>query len=134
MNIRTKNKRGFIALVSVIIISFILLLGSVTLNLSSFRERFNILDSLYKEKSASLGEACIEEARAILANDQTFVGENNISIGGGNCHYQISSGGKIIIDSSFKNALSFYYVKVALNDPRISIVTLKECAKLSPCP
>lgn len=64
-------KSGFVALMSVIIISAILLILAVTLSSSSIFERYDILSSEMKEKSLSNAEACIDEALLILANDET---------------------------------------------------------------
>lgn len=57
-----KNQSGFIALTSTIIIVLILVTITVIVSLSGFLGRFNILDKEFKEKSASLAEACVEVA------------------------------------------------------------------------
>ena len=130
-----KNKnRGFIALLSVVIISFVLLSAAITLNLSSFHVRFNILDSEYKEISDALASACIEQARLILVNDNSYLGSVDVSIGAETCHYEILAGGEIISSATVNNAFTFYWAEVDLGDPNIPITNFKECANLSTCP
>ena len=57
-----KSDKGFIALMSAIIISFILIVITITLGMSSLFGRFNILDSESKERSYALAEACGDSA------------------------------------------------------------------------
>ena len=58
MTHHSKQDRGFVALISVIIISAILLMLVFTLGVSSFFTRFSALDSEYKRESVALAEAC----------------------------------------------------------------------------
>jgi len=54
--------RGFVALMSAILISAILLILIFTLNISSFFNRFNVLDAEDKRISLGLAEACVNKA------------------------------------------------------------------------
>ena len=57
--INLKNKQnGFVALISAIIIAFMLLAITLTAGLTSIFGRFNVLDAESKEHSSSLAEAC----------------------------------------------------------------------------
>ncbi len=69
MQDRNKKNKGFIALMSVIFISAILLLISVTLSTSSFYERYSILSSELKERSLGNAEACAVEGLLKIANN-----------------------------------------------------------------
>ena len=69
-----KNPKGFIALMSAIIISAILLLVVVSSSFTGFYGRLNILDSELKERSLASAEACVDEAILNLANDPNYVG------------------------------------------------------------
>lgn len=62
MTRRNTQERGFIALVSVVIISAILLALVFTLSVSSFFTRFSALDAEFKRQSVALAEACINVA------------------------------------------------------------------------
>ncbi len=61
------NQQGFIALISAIIISLLLVTISVTVATTGFLSRFNVLDSENKERSLALAEACLDTALLRLA-------------------------------------------------------------------
>ena len=61
-NIFIENNDGYIALISAIIITLILVTITLILNLGGFLGRFNILDGEYKETSIGLAEACVDSA------------------------------------------------------------------------
>ena len=86
-NIR-KNEKGYIALISAIITSLVLLGLSAELSSSSFALRFSSLDSEYKRESLGLAESCANIALLKLAQDPAYVpavGGENVSVGGGSC-------------------------------------------------
>ncbi len=68
------TKKGFAALISVIIISTIILIIAVTLSTSNFYERYDILASEMKERSMANAEACVDEGLLLIAN-----GVNNLA-------------------------------------------------------
>lgn len=70
------TQKGFIALISSIVMSAILLLITTTLSLSSFFTRFTILESEYKEKSSALAEACVDSALVKIALDNAYSPSN----------------------------------------------------------
>lgn len=63
------DERGFIALISVVIIVLILLGTTAALATSGFLNRFNILEGEAKETSAGLALACVEAAKISIARD-----------------------------------------------------------------
>jgi len=64
-----KNKSaGYVALISILLIAFVLLTISVTVGVSGFWGRFSQLDYENKRISASLAEACVEVAVLDLAS------------------------------------------------------------------
>ncbi|OGI57591.1 hypothetical protein A3B85_00765 [Candidatus Nomurabacteria bacterium RIFCSPHIGHO2_02_FULL_37_13] len=130
LKIKTKKETatGFIALMSAIIISAILLLIVTNLSLTGFYRRSNVLDSELKEKSSALAEACIESARLILATDNSFIGNDTVNVGIEICDYKISSGGKIVAHGVAKNAHTFYEAVVNTNIKTIPIISFKELA------
>lgn len=65
-------KRGFVALMSVIIVSAILLILLFTLGASSFFSRFDALDTESKRESLALAESCAYTAMLKLAQDSTY--------------------------------------------------------------
>ncbi len=79
-------QKGFIALISSIVMSAILLLITTTLSLSSFFTRFAILESEYKERSSALAEACVDSALVKIAIDNTYSPSNEIvRVGSDSC-------------------------------------------------
>lgn len=62
-----KSERGYIALVSVLIISLVLLTLAVSVSLTGFYARSNILNSEIKEQSMALAESCVSKAVADVA-------------------------------------------------------------------
>ena len=80
----TQNKNlqsGFIALVSVILISFVLITFVVSIGLSGFLGRSNQLESEFKEQSIASAEACVEKATADLVAGNPTTG--TVTFGGG---------------------------------------------------
>lgn len=82
---------GFIALISVIIISAILLLVATTLSFGGFFGRFSVLEHEFKKKSLSLAEACAEEAKIKLFKDNGYSGNEIVKIGLESCEILSSS-------------------------------------------
>jgi Tfp pilus assembly protein PilX len=72
MIIAKKNQRGFVALISVIIISAVLLFLMVTAAAIAFRGRFNTLDYENKKISVGLAEACVQTAMLKLAQSESY--------------------------------------------------------------
>lgn len=68
------SNRGFIALISAVVISAVLLLIVVSSGLLSINSRSNILDSELKERSDSTADACADEALYQLALDASYPG------------------------------------------------------------
>jgi purine-cytosine permease-like protein len=84
---KQKASSGFIALMSAIIISVILLLITTNLNLTGFYNRSNILDWELKEKSSAVAEGCADLVLLRLASDSGYAGGENIAVSGSDtCH------------------------------------------------
>ncbi len=135
MKRKTSKEKGFIALFSVVIISFVLLLAVISLTFTGFFSRFNILDSESKERSDELASACIEIARLKIALNNSYTGfDNNVSVGTGICGYKVESGGIIRAHACVNKAATFYTVTVDAAIPNIPILSFEENAELSTCP
>src|SRR3989344_3901057 len=74
------TERGFVALMSVIIIGATLLVVVIGASLTGFYSRYNFLDFELKERSASAAEACANQALLELANDATYAGGTTLSL------------------------------------------------------
>ncbi len=84
---KNKNEEGFVALITAIILSLILISITVTLNQSGYLTRSSLLDTEYKERSTALAEACANVALLKLANDPTYqvASPQQISVGTDSC-------------------------------------------------
>lgn len=80
-----RQPKGFIALMSAIFISVILLLIASSGSFTGLYGRFNALDSELKERSSALAEACVDTARINLANDSTYTGSQSVALGESVC-------------------------------------------------
>jgi hypothetical protein len=86
--INYKDQSGFVALLSVIIITVVLVVISVSVSTTSFFSRFNVADAEYKRLSSSLAEACADQALLKLAQDPSYApapGGDTISVGSSSC-------------------------------------------------
>ena len=87
LNIYTND--GYIALISAIVISILLIAITFTLSFTGFYSRFNVLDSENKKISSALAEACVNSAMVKLANDKDYVliaTDHAIPVGGNTCN------------------------------------------------
>ncbi|MES3005822.1 MAG: hypothetical protein V4664_02650 [Patescibacteria group bacterium] len=83
--IKSQNT-GFIALITTIIISIILLTIITGVSAMSFGLRFNILNSELKTKSTRLAEACAETAILNLVQNSSYGGRETIFVKGSPCY------------------------------------------------
>ena len=82
-----KKPKGFIALMSAVIILAILITATVTGNLTGFYTRFNILDSEFKKHSSALADACVAVLRNKLGADSNYKGPDlNYPVGSDMCN------------------------------------------------
>lgn len=88
-----KSKRGFIALITVLLVSISTLLVASTLIYLSGSESLQGFQSVESLATLQIGDGCIEEALFRLKNTATYSG-SSISIGNGSCDVTlIGSGG-----------------------------------------
>lgn len=122
------SQNGFIALVSAIIISAVLLVATVTLSYSSFFVRYNLLDGEYKERSSALAEGCVDAAILKLAGDPSYSGNEPITIGSELCTVrpvQISGNNKIIeTQAEFQN--SYTNLRVVVDQNTLAVQSWQE--------
>ena len=81
----SKNNAGFVALITAIVLTVVLLLIATTLNLSGFFTRSSAMSAEYKERSASAAEACADRAMLKLAGNPAYAGGETISLGTDSC-------------------------------------------------
>ena len=126
--IRNKNN-GFIALISVIVVSAILMLIAVTLSLNQFYNRYNILESEFKERSTSLAEACVDNALLELANDINYLGNATSTIYGNDKCYTgnvTTSGSQKVFKTRAIYQNSHTNFKIVVNSVNLLVISWEE--------
>lgn len=78
-------KNGYIALISVILISVSLLILVVAVSFEGFFSRFTVLESEQKEMSAYLAESCVNTAVLKITQDVEYDGDETIAVGDSSC-------------------------------------------------
>lgn len=66
------SHKGFIALMSAVIISAVLMLTVVAGALSGIYARSNVLDAELKSRSRAVADACLEQALLLVTNDPGY--------------------------------------------------------------
>lgn len=80
------NQSGFMALMSAIIISVVLIAITVGLSMNGFFVRSNVLNSEYKNVSSQLAEGCADGALLNLINNPAYNPSNQLyPVGSNNC-------------------------------------------------
>lgn len=119
------NNQGFIALISAIIISAILLLVATVASLNGFYGRSNILDAEYKERSSAIADQCADYALLQFGYDSSYVPASQ-SVNGYSCTFKnlatnpswCSGSSKKTFETQgyFQNAYTNLQVTVDTND------------------
>ena len=79
------HQHGYIALISALIISAVLLTVSVSLGMLNFFTRFSVLDAEYKVRSQVLAESCARVALLRLAHNPSTATTGAVSLGSDSC-------------------------------------------------
>jgi len=86
INGNKKGQEGYIALMSAIIISAVLVGISVSISTTGFFVRFNVLDAEYKLRSAALAESCVNVALLRLAQNPGLPAAGSVAVGNEYCN------------------------------------------------
>jgi len=82
---RSNMNRGFIALISILIISALIVLISVGVSLRSIGETNMALDEQEAHRALALADLCSEQALINLINDINYSGGETITVGDESC-------------------------------------------------
>ena len=77
-----QQPRGFIALMSALVISSVMLLIATGGSLAGFYTRVTSLNSEYKERSYFLADTCVNQTLLTLAGTPTYTGSATTSVSG----------------------------------------------------
>jgi len=70
--VRNNRQDGFIALISAIVISAMLVIVVMSVGFTQFFSRLNVVDAESKERSSALAEACVDKAMYNFAQDTSY--------------------------------------------------------------
>lgn len=125
-----KPSDGYIALTSAIIITILILTVTLAVSATGFFGRFNILDTTFKEQSASLAEACVEVAFLKLAENTNYAGNEQIAVNGDSCtirQIQTLGNQKTIETTATKNEAQSN-LEVVISTADFSVLSWREVA------
>jgi hypothetical protein len=133
---KRKNQDGFVALMSSIVISILLMAIIFSVALTDFFSRFNILDTESKEKSLNLAESCADIANLDLLSDpDTSINNRTESVGDQECTIfsAQSSGSQYVITTQGVVNKSYTNLRITRNSATNALATWKECENLASC-
>lgn len=126
---KKQSQKGFVLLMSSIVISVILVAVVFSLSFGGFFTRFNLLDSYNKEASLALAEACANIAVLKHIQNNSYLGNETLSVGTDACQvlpFQIVSGETVIKTTAVKGGATTN-VQVNLS-PDLEVVRWREVA------
>lgn len=121
-----RKREGYIALMSAIIISVILMGLLTTLSLGGFFGRFNVLKSEFKNRSFALAQGCAEAAFLNLTENPGYTGSSTLAVASDTCIiFNIPLGSGVIkTQGIFQHAYTNLKLTVATNT--MTIVSFEE--------
>jgi hypothetical protein len=128
-----KSPQGYIALISVLLISTALILAVVSLSFTGYLNRFVILDAQLKEESLAYAEACASQVVGEIAKNKDFVADYYpypVSVNGVSSACTIESitppaASRIIITKSIVQKATTK-IEVTLNSSTASVLSWNE--------
>lgn len=125
-----KSQHGYIALISVIIVSISLLTLVISVSFTGFYSRFSVLESEQKEISNYLAEACINTAILKISQNETYTGAQTISVGAQNCEIVSVTTGNIFVSNRLIKAQGVYEdaytnIEVEIDPDDLPIIDIK---------
>ena len=125
------REKGYIALISTIIISAVLIAIASALSFYGFENRYNALDYEFKEKSKALAEGCVNTAILKLAENPNFKGNETINIENDFCLIrEIKTNGlQKIIETQSTIGNAYTNLKITVDQNTLSIISFEEIPK-----
>ncbi len=122
------NERGYIALVSTITISILLLAVILGASITGFYNRLDILNHEYKQRSVSLAEACADVALLNLTGNPLYTGSTTVAIGPDACtiYPVMASAGQYLIKTKAIYQRAVTNIGVVASSSDMSIVSWQE--------
>ncbi len=128
--IKIEREKGFVALISVLIVGVIGLTITFSLLLLGIGASYTIFFSQQANSAMSLADSCIEEALLEIRESEAVSSSGSISFSSGSCFYNIeSTGGEgRIITAEGETEFAKRKVKVIISDinPKILVWSWQE--------
>jgi len=124
--------KGFVVLISVVILSVVLLMIAQTLSLSGYFQGLSIISFESRERSYALAYSCLDRAYANLWQDFDYLGNETIVIGDYTCiidtllYVEISPTEVNTIIESYATVDSVTTTLQMTIDPDFNILSFKE--------
>ena len=128
-----KNQRGYLALLSAIMISAVLIIISISISTTSFFSRFNVADTEYKKRSKALAEACIDQGLLKYALDPGYTGNNEVvNVGSDTCKVVsvASFGSNVIVQAKGEFQKAVTNIRVEVDSGSFALVSWEEIPNL----
>jgi hypothetical protein len=110
---KSSLQSGFVALITVLILSAVLLVAVLSLGQYGITARYSLLDLEHKTKSEAYANACLGVARIAIVNDPAYAESNKtIAVGDGSCTIVSVASGVVKVRSVVKDATTNYEVVV----------------------
>jgi Tfp pilus assembly protein PilX len=114
----TTHNRGFVALITVLILSAVLMVGVVSLAQYGITARYSLLDIENKTKSENLASACVAVARIAVVNDPQWSTTNKIvAVETSSCTIEsvtsVSGNRRVKVSAVHANATTNYVVDIS---------------------
>lgn len=130
MKINYPSQHGYVALISVLIMSAVAIAIGTTLLISGTDGQRSTLILQQSMQARNLANACVEEALQQMHDSTTFTGTNNLSIGQGTCTYTVTNtgGSNRTIDTigTVGNVVRKNQVYVTIGASSISVTSWQE--------
>ena len=122
-----KYNRGFIALLSALIISAVLLVTVVTGSLSGFYERSNILDGELKSRSVDAADACADQAMLLITSDASYTGTLTTTLNSlDSCRVVVSGASPKSIRVQATSSSAITNLQISYNPVTDTVISWKE--------
>ncbi|MBI2592679.1 MAG: hypothetical protein HYW37_00760 [Candidatus Colwellbacteria bacterium] len=123
-----RNRSGYIAVTTSIILSFLILLISTSLGFGTWFSRIGSLNFSFKSISYFLAESCLDVARLKLAQSDSYAGNENVTVGTYQCTIKpiTSPSGQKVITTQAKVNGATTNLKLTITYPQFQIVSLEE--------
>ncbi len=119
---------GYVAIVSALIITAIIVVMMIGLGQVAYLSRANISEAHFKEKSRALSEACVNTALLRLVASSSYTGNETITVASDTCKIVgvVASGTVRIVTTQGKYQSSYTNLKVTVATSTVSVIGWEE--------